>query len=137
MAVRRNFAAAFYLAGKARVDSDGRGLARALQNGRHQHNWIMKNLKSLSTILAAGAAGVVLAKLGNAGLLARVPGDAIVAAVLFLGILALAAYDLARCITPLKLRDTRLRPTPPVARAPRTTAYGIRRRAAIVERVAA
>jgi hypothetical protein len=98
----------------------------------------MKKLPSLSVILATATAGVALAKFGNAGLLARVPGDAILAIALFLGILAFAAYDLARCIAPLELRGALLRPPLPATGAPSATARGNRcRRAAIVERVAA
>lgn len=134
----RNFASNFYLPVKPLVDPGDARLARALQKAGQQHNHVMKKLPSLSAILAAGAAGVALAKLGNADLLARVPGDAVFAAALFLGILAFAAHDLARCIAPLKLQGTKLRPPLPASGAPRPAAYGIRRRrAAIVERVAA
>lgn len=96
----------------------------------------MKHLNLISSILAAGAAGVAIAKLGNAQFLATVSGDVVFATALFLGILAFAAYDLARCIRPLKLKGSLLRPTLPRSDAPRTTAYGIRRCSAIVERAA-
>lgn len=97
----------------------------------------MKHLKLISSILAAGAAGMAFAKLGNAAVLATVPGDTVLAVALFLGILAFAAYDLARCVAPLKVTAPLLRPAQPAAGTPRAGAYGIRRRSAIVERVAA
>ncbi|MBI2515303.1 MAG: hypothetical protein HYV95_00150 [Opitutae bacterium] len=97
----------------------------------------MKHLKLISSILAAGAAGVAFAKLGNAEFLTTVSGDRVFAVTLFLGILAFAAYDLARCVEPLKLKTPLLRPALPRAGAPRATAYGVSRRSAIVERTAA
>lgn len=96
---------------------------------------------TLSLLATTTAAGAILAKLANAPFLANVPGALIVASTAALGIAAMMLADYRRNFRPLRA------PLAPVARPPmptlpprrpaRTAAYGVRRRSALVERIAA
>jgi hypothetical protein len=96
---------------------------------------------TLSLLATTAAAGAILAKLANAPFLAAVPGALIVASAAALGIAAMMLADYRRNFRPLRL-PVAPAARPPVAALPprhpaRTAAYGVRRRAAIVERSAA
>ncbi|HET7536154.1 MAG TPA: hypothetical protein VFJ90_06855 [Candidatus Didemnitutus sp.] len=97
----------------------------------------MKSQKTLSIILAAGAAGVALVALSNASFLATVPADLLIAASAAGAIVGLAIADYSRRIQPLKPLAPVVHPTFP-KNATRTTAYGVAQRTCTVsERSAA
>lgn len=90
---------------------------------------------TLSIILAAAAAGSVIAKLSNAAVLATVPGEVVFAAATSLAIVGITIADYARAVRPLTIKAPIARVELPSGK--RSSAYGIRRRSAIVERAAA
>ncbi|MBI2510624.1 MAG: hypothetical protein HYV96_01480 [Opitutae bacterium] len=90
---------------------------------------------TLSLILTTATIGSVAAKLSNAAFLAAVPAEIVFAAAASLAIVGITIADYARAIRPLTVKAPLARVALPTG--PRTTAYGIRRRSAIVERVAA
>ncbi|MBI5425172.1 MAG: hypothetical protein HZA32_13930 [Opitutae bacterium] len=90
---------------------------------------------TLSIILAAAAAGSVIAKLSNAAFLATVPGEVVFAAAASLAIVGITIADYARNIRPLTIKAPLSRVELPTGK--RSNAYGVRRRSAIVERIAA
>lgn len=90
---------------------------------------------TLSIILAAAAAGSVIAKLSNAAFLATVPGEVIFAAAASAAIVGITIADYARAVRPLTIKAPVSRVELPTG--PRSNAYGVRRRSAIVERIAA
>lgn len=90
---------------------------------------------TLSIVLAAATVGSVAAKLSNAAFLAAIPGEIVFAAAASLAIVGITIADYARNIRPLTVKAPLARVA--LATGQRTTAYGIRRRSAIVERVAA
>jgi len=90
---------------------------------------------TLSIILAAATAGSVVAKLSNAAFLANVPGEIVFAAAASLAIVGITIADYARNVRPLTVKAPLARVELPTGK--RSQAYGIRRRSAIVERVAA
>lgn len=90
---------------------------------------------TLSIILAAATVGSIVAKLSNAAFLAAVPAEIIFSAAAALAIVGITIADYARNIRPLTVKAPIARVALPAC--PRSSAYGIRRRSAIVERVAA
>lgn len=90
---------------------------------------------TLSVILATATLGSVAAKLANAAFLANVPGEIVFAAAASLAIVGITVADYARNIRPLTVKAPIARVAVPTGQ--RSTAYGIRRRSAIVERAAA
>lgn len=90
---------------------------------------------TLSIILAAAAAGSVIAKLSNAAFLATVPGEVVFAAAASLAIVGITIADYARNVRPLTIKAPLSRVELPTGK--RSNAYGVRRRSAIVERIAA
>lgn len=90
---------------------------------------------TLSLILATATVGSVAAKLSNAAFLATVPGEIVFAAAASLAIIGITISDYARAIRPLTVKAPLARVALPTGQ--RSTAYGIRRRSAIIERIAA
>ncbi len=86
-------------------------------------------MKTISFLALSAAAGVALAVLANASFLASVRAEYLLAALTVGGIAAIMSADYGR-----KTRS--LAPRAPVLRPQRTTAYGVRRQPAIVERAA-
>jgi hypothetical protein len=98
-------------------------------------------MKTISFLALSAAAGVALAVLANAQFLASFPAEYLLAAFAVGGIAAIMSADYGRKARSLAPRATVLRPqlapaAPLVARPQRTTAYGLRRQPAIVERAA-
>jgi hypothetical protein len=91
----------------------------------------MKN--NLSNILTAGVAGVALIKLSSASFLAAVSGEILMGGLAAVAVLGIAISDYARRPRPLTIRTTVARPALP---STKTTAYGVRRCPALVERAA-
>lgn len=96
---------------------------------------------TLSLLASTATVGAILAKLANAPVLAAVPGALIVASAAALGIAAMMLADYRRNFRPLRVSVAPVlrppMPTLPPRRPARTAAYGVRRRSAIVERIAA
>lgn len=90
---------------------------------------------TLSVILATATIGSIVAKLSNAAFLAAVPAEIIFAAAASLAIVGITIADYARNIRPLTVKAPLARVAVPTGK--RSSAYGIRRRSAIVERIAA
>jgi len=99
----------------------------------------MKTKNLFYAIVAAGLAGVALAKLGNASILATVPGDKLFAIGASLALIGFGVYDYSRRTKVLSVKASpSLRPPMPAAAcAPRSPAHQVRRVPAIVERTAA
>lgn len=93
---------------------------------------------TLSLVLFAAAAGAALAKLANASFLAALPAEIIFAGAVSVALVALTIADYARNVRPLVIKSPLVRVALPNSVAPRSSAYGIRRRTpALVERSAA
>lgn len=93
---------------------------------------------TLALTLASAAAGALIAKLSNAAFLASVPFEIIFAGAVSVALIGITLADYARNVRPLTVKAPVARVVAPVALAPRSSAYGVRRRtAAIVERTAA
>jgi hypothetical protein len=92
---------------------------------------------TLSIVLTTATLGSIAAKLSNAAFLAAVPAEIIFAAAASLAIVGITIADYAHNVRPLTVKAPLARIAFP-STAPRTAAYGIRRRQpAIVERTAA
>jgi hypothetical protein len=91
-----------------------------------------------SSFLALSAAGsIALVALANASFTAALPGEIILGAGASLAIVGLMISDYRRYVRPLAAPARVVRPAAVAApRVQRTTAYGIRRQSAIVERAA-
>jgi hypothetical protein len=97
----------------------------------------MKTNRSLLIIAAAAASGALLAKLAAAGFLADVSGESLMAVAASAGLLLFAWLDYRRERKTVSVPATVLRPALPAVRCLSSAqAYGIRRRSAIVERIA-
>ena len=99
----------------------------------------MKNSAQLiSLVLAAGAAGVALVKLGSALITAVVNGEVILAIAASVAVVLFAAYDYARRLDRVQLLAPVLRPALLAGRAANaeTSALPRVRHSAIVERAA-
>lgn len=90
---------------------------------------------TLSIILAAAAAGSVVAKLSSAAFLASVPAEIIFSGAAALAIVGITIADYSRNVRPLTVKAPVARVVAPTGA--RSNAYGIRRCSAIVERIAA
>lgn len=98
----------------------------------------MKNLKTLSLLLAAGLAGVALVKLGSSSFAASFPSGKLAVVAISAALIGFAAYDYSRQAKKLALKSRALlRPTLPADNNTRPPAPRVRRVSAIVERTAA
>ncbi len=96
----------------------------------------MKTNNSLLIVTAAAVTGAALVKLGNASFLADVSGESLIALVLSAGLIGFFALDYRRPAKTAAVPAEVVRPTLPAKAAAPAGAYGIRRRSAIVERIA-
>lgn len=92
---------------------------------------------SASNILLSAALGAIAFKFANAEILASFPAGIAVAVIAAIGILALFIAEYAKERRPLKLPRRIVRPGMARQQAAISGAYGIRRRPAIVEHIAA
>lgn len=105
-----------------------------MRYGGYQPTLFMKT--TLASLLVISAAAAALFKLANAEFLAGFPAATAASVVFTIALFALAIAEYGRERTPLKLPRRIVRPGTPKP-ASLGNAYGIRRRSAIVERVAA
>ena len=95
------------------------------------------SLNSISVILAAGFAGLALAKLGNASFLSTFRGDIAAAVALSAAVVGFAVYDYSRRMQLLRTSQPVLHPSLPGAGRHEPATRIIRRENALVERVVA